>query len=298
MLSHAQTNAHYRNYLLHPYTVNPAITGSEFFPVIVTSFSKQWAVISNSPGTQLISGSFRMGNFDFYNPKMFVNKTQLKAYERVGAGFTLFNDSEGPVSNRGGQLSYAFHIPFQGSRLALGLSANLHQFIVDERNFSPIVSNDPILTYGVENATRFNMNFGVYYYSPLLFTGLSVTDLLPLNNEPELNEPIKQDIHLLAGYRISLSSDIDLEPSGYVSLLDYNHLAYQLNARAYYRYIHWAQIHYRSTRELGLKAGIKISRIYLAYGYEASISRIFRYNLGTHSISLGANIGIRRIEGF
>jgi type IX secretion system PorP/SprF family membrane protein len=293
-----QYNPVYENYFLHQQIVNPATSGSEYFPVISTTYSNQWTGISHSPNSQLISGSFRMGNFNFYNPKMYVNKTNLTAYERVGVGFILYNDNEGPVSNRGGQMSYAFHIPLPQARLSLGLSANIHQFSIDESGFNPIINNDPVLHLGKESYMRFNSSFGAYYYSSQLFAGLAISDMLPLKNTDFVEGQIKQDFHLIAGYIINPKEKIKFEPSVYISYLDYSSLFFQLNTKVYLNHIHWINIHYCSNKNIGIKAGIKINRLYIAYGYEASLSRVFLYNMGTHEIHLGTNLGIRRLEGY
>jgi hypothetical protein len=82
----------FRNYYLNQQLINPATAGSEFYPVVNLSFTKQWLGFDNSPTMQMIGTSLRMGNFDFYNPKMFLNKTNLKAYEKIGMGLVIYNE--------------------------------------------------------------------------------------------------------------------------------------------------------------------------------------------------------------
>lgn len=296
--AYGQHDALFRNYVLHPQTINPAISGSEFFPVVNASYIKQWAGISQSPSIQMVSGSFRIGNFDFYNPKMYVNKTSLKASERIGVGFVLFNDNVGPVSNRGAQMSYAFHIPMKYSRLALGLSAGYYQMMIDERDFNPVLVNDPVLHYGTESYSRFNASTGAYYYTPSWFAGASVTDLLPLKMEEMDNKRVRQDLHITGGYMIDPGERIKIEPSVYMAFYNYEDFYYQLNTKIYLDHVHWVNVHFRSIGAVGIRAALKISRVYIAYGYEANLSRVFLYNMGTHEINIGTNLGIRRLEGF
>ncbi len=293
-----QHNHVYRDYLLHPHLINPAITGSQFFPVVGASYIKQWTGIPSSPGTQLASGSFRIGNFDFYNPKMYVNKTNLKAYEKIGAGFVLYNNTEGPVSSRGGQFSYAYHVPLTRARLSFGLSTGVYLNSIDESGLDPINPNDPVLHYGKENYYRFNTGFGVYYYTPKYFGGVSITDFLPLQQQGLNNERIGQDFHLVGGYMTEPANKIKFEPSVYLAFFDYKDFEFQINSRIYFNHVNWINIHYQSIGEIGVNAGIKINRIYFAYGFNASISRIALYNLGTHEIHIGTNLGVRRLEGF
>ena len=55
---------------------------------------------------------------------------------------------------------------------------------------------------------------------------------------------------------------------------------------------------YRSYKALQLSVGIKIRKIYLAYSFEGNLSPVFKYNLGSHGIHVGVNMGTRRLDGF
>lgn len=295
---HGQHDPLFRNYFLHQQIINPAISGSEFFPVVNASYLKQWAGISQSPSVQMVSGSFKIGNFDFYNPRMHVNKGNQKASGGIGAGFVLFNDNQGPVSQRGAQMSYAYHIPIDRANLSFGLSAGYYQYMIDERDFSPVDPNDPTLHFGTESYTHFNAGTGVYYYSPNWFAGASVTDLVPLQLEAPDNKRSRQDLHLTGGYMIDPGDQVKFEPSVYLALYDYMDLYYQVNTKVYMDHVHWVNVHYRSIGTLGIQAAVKVDRFYVAYGYEANLSSIFLYNMGTHEINIGTNLGIRGLKGF
>ena len=38
--------------------------------------------------------------------------------------------------------------------------------------------------------------------------------------------------------------------------------------------------------------------LHLVYTYEANLTNMIRYSLGTHALNLGINLGIRRTAGF
>ena len=120
----SQENSIYLNYYLNPFIINPAVTGTEEYPVAELSYKKQWLGITNAPGTIMISGNLGVGNYDFYNPKGFLNKGPLKIRDRVGLGAAFFTDNNGPLSYTGIILSYAYHVPINNlSRLSFGMSA-------------------------------------------------------------------------------------------------------------------------------------------------------------------------------
>ncbi len=294
----AQQNSIYTQYYLHNQLVNPAIAGSEFNQALIGSVSKQWMGITNAPTSVLLSGSLLLGTFEFYDPKMYVNKTRLTSRDRVGLGFVFFNENEGPVLKSGGILSYAYHIPLRHSNLSLGLSTGFYNSLIDETDFQPVTANDPIIHYGKESYNRFNANAGTYYYSKHIFGGISVTDLIPLQNKLSPTDKIRKDYHLLAGYLIKAGKKIHIEPAVYVGLYDYNQLQYQISTKIYYNYVHWLSLYYHSLGVIGIKACIQINKLHVSYGFSIAATRIALFNLGTHEISLGTNTGLKRMQGY
>jgi type IX secretion system PorP/SprF family membrane protein len=280
---------------LNPVIVNPAIAGSEFDPVLNISASKTWLGITGSPSTQMLSTSLRIGNFDFYNPKMFLNKTQLKAYEKIGLGLVVYNNQEGPVSNRGAQMAYAYHVPFMESRLSFGLAGTYNSFILDQSLFKPVNPMDPGISYSKEAIHAFNANIGIYYYTPDYFTGLSALNLFP---GPENYNRQVTEFSLQAGYIFKSLENIMLEPSLFLNYNSAEKLSYDLYTKLYFLRLNWVALGYHSYEAFSISTGLKIRRIYICYSVRANLSKIMRYNAGSHEIGLGLNLGTRRLEGF
>ncbi|MCK5138028.1 MAG: PorP/SprF family type IX secretion system membrane protein [Bacteroidales bacterium] len=294
----AQHNIIYRNHSLHQVLVNPATAGSEFFPVAALSYQKQWLGISQSPGTIMASTSLRMGNFDFYNPKMFISKSNLKTQERIGLGLGIYSDRNGPVTSRGMNLAYAYHIALSNSRLSFGLSGSAKQSALDGSVWDPITPGDPLLGNGNESYFNFNANVGVYYYGANYFAGFAANHLIPLENKLESGENVKQDYILHGGYLFRSMEDIKIEPSIHFRYLDYEEFEFDLQAKIYFQHIHWVTLAYRSYKALAVMGGLKVRQFYLAYYYEANLSPVIKYSAGTHGLHIGLNLGMRRIEGF
>lgn len=294
----AQENIIYRSHHLHQIFSNPATAGSEFFPVAAISYGKQWLGFNQSPGTFLASTSLRMGNFNFYNPKMFINKTSLKSKERVGFGIGLYSDQNGPITDRGLNLAYAYHLALDNSRLSFGLSGSVEQSVLDGSTWDPITSGDPLLGNGKESYFNFNANIGAYYYGPSYFAGIAVNHLIPLEDKVNPGETVKQDYIIHGGYLFNSMKDFKFEPSLHVRYLDYKKLEYDIQAKVYLQHVHWIALAYRSYQALALSAGLKIRQFYLAYSFEANLSSMISYSAGSHGIHLGLNLGMRRLEGF
>lgn len=294
----AQNDVMYRHHFLHPAIVNPAVTGSEFFPLASLTYQKQWIGIPQSPQSMLASTSMRIGNFDFYNPRKLINTTNLKSKERIGLGLILFNDHNGPAIQRGFNLSYAYHLSLNKSRLSLGLSGGGEQRAVDESMFNPTFPGDPILTGTRESYMFYNANVGVYYYSPGLFAGFAAHHLIPFEDKLQPGLKLKPDLMMHGGYLFSSMGRPKLELSMNLRYLDLDRLEYDLHIRSYVQQVHWLAISVRSYKALAIHVGIKISVIHLAYTFEANLSNMVYYNAGTHALHLGLNMGMRRTQGF
>lgn len=294
----AQHNIIYRHHHLHRVFTNPATSGSEFFPVAALTYQKQWLGINQSPGTILASTSLRMGNFDFYNPKMFINKSSLKTKERIGLGIGLYSDRNGPMISRGLNLAYAYHLIMDKSRLAFGISGSAEQSVLDGTVWDPISSSDPLLVDVKESFFNFNANFGAYYYSATYYVGIAANHLIPLEDKLNPGETIKQDYIVHGGYLFRSMEDLKIEPAVNIRYLDYETLEYDIRAKVYLQHVHWVALTYRSYKALALSAGMKIKRFYLAYNFEVNLSPMISYSAGTHGIHLGMNLGMRRLDGF
>ena len=294
----AQHNIIYRFHHLHQEMVNPATAGSEYIPVAALSYQKQWLGINQSPSTLLASTSLRIGNFDFYNPKMMINKSRLKLQERIGLGIGIYSDQNGPLASRGINMAYAYHLNFFSSSLALGLAGTMEQTVLNGSSWDPITAGDPLLNAGKESYYNFNANFGIFYSGAQYFAGFAVNHILPLENKIDPGEKVKQDYVLHGGYLFWSMQNLKFEPSINLRYLDYEFLEYDIRAKLYLQHVHWIALTYRSYKALALSAGLKVNRFYIAYQFEANLSSMISYSAGSHGISVGINLGMRSLEGF
>jgi type IX secretion system PorP/SprF family membrane protein len=293
-----QDDVIYRSAFIHPAILNPAITGSEFYTIAGLSYQKQWVGINGSPGSMLASASVRIGNFDFYNPQKLINTTHIRSRERIGLGLSLFSDRNGPALQRGFNLAYAYHLVLKDARLSLGLSGNIEQQMVDESIFTPFDPNDPILSYAKESYMKYNADVGAYYYSATLFGGLAFHHILPFRDPLRSGTTIRPDVILHGGYLFSTLARPKLELRMNARYLNLERLEMDLHIRSYIQQYHWLAVSVRSYKALAMHVGIRISTIHLAYTYEANLTDMVRYNMGSHAIHLGMNMGIRRTKGF
>lgn len=73
---YAQTDYSFEDYYLHENIIFPAATGVNYYPVSGLSYKNQWNKLNSSPRTIVVSTNFRLGKYDFYTPRMFLNHSK------------------------------------------------------------------------------------------------------------------------------------------------------------------------------------------------------------------------------
>jgi len=187
-----------------PFLLNPAIAGSkDFFSMdLLAGFTGQ----SNS---QLISGNTRL----MKKQPEYLQAPATSTYTNFGVGGFLFRDYQAPGNfySTGGAATFAYHIPVDREALSfisIGASAKaiFHHFNGDTINH--------ILS---KNFTFPEADFGVYFYNPSFFAGISGTNLLPVRKDTSISYavPISRQYNFIIGYKFVLSRSINLvlEPS-------------------------------------------------------------------------------------
>jgi type IX secretion system PorP/SprF family membrane protein len=298
-ISKGQEASVFSNYYLSPFIVNPAFTGSSYYPQAVLSVRKQWVGIPDSPGTLLLSGNYRIGTYDFYDPKGFVNKGKLKLKDRLGLGAAIYRDKSGPAENTGGVISYAYHSEINAKdELSFGMSVIGTYYSFKSSMLEPDDPDDPYLFSGNDNTFRFNFNVGALYHSSTYFFGISAAKILP--DHYSINEPLTMDpsFFLMGGYKYKINTLFSIEPSLTLKKLGSESISVDLFTKLYVKRINWIALSYSTTGELNFMFGVHLVKmVYAGYAYEYSLSKISQYSYGTHEIYLGINLGLFGVGG-
>lgn len=295
----AQETFLYREYYLSQFVINPAITGAEYYSVSEISVKKQWLGIQNSPRSFIVSGNTRLGAYDFYDPKGFVNKGPLKLKDRVGLGAAIYGDQDGPINFIGLLLSYSYQFPVTDkSRLALGISATGDFRSVNNSMLNPNQPGDAYLY--ANNGAHFNPNFnlGVYYRAEDFFAGLSADKILhnPVMEGSNIKE--KSSFFLLGGYQYLKKHKLSFESMLVVKKIGEENISLDFFQKAYIKRYSWVAVSYGTTQRLNVLFAVNIYRwMYLGYTFQYSLSKIAQYNFGSHQISFGINLGLIGTDG-
>jgi type IX secretion system PorP/SprF family membrane protein len=285
------------NYLQY---INPAMTGSEKFPMIDLSYKQYWIGTTNSPGTMCLDGSLRLGSFNFYNPRMMLSNTGIFSPGRMGLGGLLIRESEGPLDSYSLTACYAYYIPlnYSNTELSLGLSLHLLYYDINENMLDPIDKGDPKLTSLDQKHVSPESGFGIYFHNSQFRIGASANDLF-LSSRPYDNvnsSSNKRDFFFHTSYKFFLKY-FDFEPSLYMAKIDFEPVYYLGQAKLIYKDYNWIALSYKSTESILVSIGFRIHHIYLSYIFDHSISSMGSYFGSSHEILLGVNISSYEPEG-
>jgi type IX secretion system PorP/SprF family membrane protein len=194
--------------IFDPFIFNPAISGSKDFSSI--DFI---AAVQGSSKSQTLSWNTRLSK---EIPGYFLSPGLIK-FTNTGVGGYFFNERSDSSRNIGLGATFSYHIPLDHKHLrflSFGASVKGVKFNRDE-----VISTDPGKRKPAKNVSYFNMDMGVYYYSPTFFSGVSVTNLLGNPEDPDIlgeyDIPVTRQFFFQAGYKILLSRPLNivLEPS-------------------------------------------------------------------------------------
>jgi type IX secretion system PorP/SprF family membrane protein len=287
---HSQEFSFYRNYQSNNlYNLNSAAAGYDGAFISQVSVSRKWMGMAGAPVCQVFSSSIRLGEEEFYDPNMFVNKPFINLANRVGLGLTFYNESSGPVRHTGILFAYSNHFPIRNSRLSFGISWIVSQYYLNTSEFKPVQENDPYLHTNT-SAIVPDVNIGVLYYNQMVFMGLSVNGVANYKEVMDRQKNIP-DIIAFGGYRFYMNKSIKFEPSLFFLNIGQNSNSFDINGKLYYKNKNWLIIAYRSTNEVmtGFGLGIK-SWLLVSYNFFIGTGGIQSYSNGSHQISLRIDV--------
>lgn len=297
---YCQENSLYLNSYLNPFITNAGSTGQEYYPVVNFSVKRTLLDFPDAPSTYLISGNIRLGRREFYDSKYFLNKGALKLSDRIGLGAAIFHDNNGPLSNTGGIISYAYHISVnKENNLSLGLSVLFANYSCNRAVLRPSQNNDEYLYSGNSNLFNLNAGFGAFYYTKNYFGGLSINKILPgITNAGEKSR-IKPSYFASGGYKFyGVNNWAFLEPSIEIKKLPDKKLIVDIHGKIYFKRLNWMAVSVSTLKLINFQLALRIYKMtYIGYNYGCPINQIARYNYGIHEITIGLNLGLTGIEG-
>ena len=283
----AQQRPQYTQYMINPFLLNPAVSGTEDYMDIRAGYRKQWTGFEGSPRTMYLSAHTNIG-------KHLVTKNRSRNRKNGfhGLGGVITNDAIGATNTTTVSAAYSYHLKVSKKVFAsLGAMGGFNQFTLDANKLRPADVNDGL----IQTQSRIGMGditVGAWVYSDKFYAGASMAQLAPslgiTRTGEYANYELTHHYFVTAGYRIPLGYDFMLIPSFLVKVATPAPMSFDINAKIRYKDFIWAGVSYRNRDAMAAMVGIIINNTFdVSYSYDYITSDITRYTGGSHEIVVG-----------
>jgi type IX secretion system PorP/SprF family membrane protein len=271
VVSYAQQDAQFTQYMYNTININPAYAGSRGALSIFGLHRTQWVGLDGAPVTNAVSINTPFNN------------------SRLGLGVSVINDRIGPTVENTISADVSYTIPTSEKvKLSFGIKATANLFDLDVSRLNP-VDNDPILQ-NFNNKFSPNIGAGVYLHSNKGYIGLSIPNFIESNRYDDNEVAIfkeKINYYLIAGYILDLNNAIKFKPALLTKMVKGAPLQVDVSANFMFNEKLVVGIAYRWSAAITAMVGFQVSEgMYLGYGYDFETTKLNNYNSGSHEIFL------------
>ncbi len=271
--ANAQQQGVYSNFLMNDYYYNPAIAGSKDVHMANLSYRNQWVGFEDAPVNM---------NANFYG--------SVRNKGKAGYGASIISEKSGLVNNTGIYLNYAHHFKLNEKlKLGFGIQPGYIQYRVKLYDAVLADQGDEVLTGSVYSANAIDVNAGFHLYSNKFFLMGSLQHLLTKQIQfTSYNSNLAFHYNAIVGYTFEFpKKKFDLQPSFMIKYTNPIPMQWTGMLKGTFNNKIWAGIIFRSDDALGLSLGIKLKeRLNIGYGFDYSVSKIRKYNSGSHEVML------------
>src|SRR3970040_1944367 len=271
IVSFAQQDAQFTQYMYNTININPAYAGSRGALSIFALHRTQWVGLDGAPVTNAVS----------------VN-TPLNS-NHLGLGVSIINDKIGPIHENTISADLSYTVPTSETvKLSFGIKATANLFDLDVSRLNP-VDDDPSL-HDYHNKFSPNIGAGVYLHSDKAYVGLSVPNFMESNRYDDNEVAIfkeRPNFYLIAGYIFDLSNSIKFKPAMLTKMVKGAPLQVDVSGNLMFEEKLVVGLAYRWSAAVSAMVGFQVSQaFYLGYGYVHETTNLDNYNSGSHEIFL------------
>jgi type IX secretion system PorP/SprF family membrane protein len=272
IVSYAQQDAQFTQYMYNTININPAYAGSRGALSIFGLYRTQWVGLDGAPETS---------SFSVNTP---INSSNL------GIGVSLINDKIGPTNENTLSVDLSYTIQTSADyKLSFGIKGTGNLFNLDINKLNPVDQGDPQFQ-DLNSKFSPNVGAGVYYHSDKAYIGLSVPNFIETNRYDDNDVAIFKDkisYYLMGGYVFDINPDIKFKPAALVKMIEGAPLQADISANFMFIDKLVVGVAYRWSASLSAMVGFQISDgLYLGYGYDRETTNLNNYNSGSHEIFL------------
>ncbi|MDD5151410.1 MAG: type IX secretion system membrane protein PorP/SprF [Flavobacterium sp.] len=270
VVSNAQQDAQFTQYMYNTINVNPAYAGSRGVLSIFGLHRTQWVGLDGAPTSNTFSIQSPLGS-------------------NIGGGLSFVNDKLGATVEN--QISADISYTIQTSdtyKLSFGMKATADLFNLDASKLNIYNQGD----LSLQNYDSFtpNIGAGLYLHSDKLYVGLSVPNFLETNhyndNEVKIYKE-KMNMYLIGGYVFDLSPSLQFKPAFLLKEVAGSPLQLDVSGNFLFNEKLVLGLAWRWSAAVSAMAGFQITDgMYIGYGYDMETTRLRHYNSGSHEIFL------------
>jgi type IX secretion system PorP/SprF family membrane protein len=271
VVSYAQQDAQFTQYMYNTINVNPAYAGSRGALSIFALHRTQWVGLDGAPVTNAVS----------------IN-TPLNG-SNLGLGVSLINDRIGPTHENTLSADLSYTIPTSEKfKLSFGIKGTANLFDLNNYELDPVDLDDPSL----QNYNKFSPNIGagLYLHSDKAYIGFSIPNFIETNRYDDNEVAIfkeKINYYLIAGYVFDLNSEIKFKPAFITKMVEGAPLQIDASANFLFNNKFNVGVAYRWSAALSAMVGFQVSDgLFIGYGYDNETTNLKNYNSGSHEIFL------------
>ena len=271
VISYAQQDAQFTQYMYNTINVNPAYAGSRGALSIFALHRTQWVGLDGAPVTNAVS----------------IN-TPISG-SNLGLGVSLINDKIGPANENTFSADLSYTIPTSETfKLSFGVKGTANLFNLDVTKLDPKDAGDESL----QNYNKFSPNIGagIYLHSDKAYLGLSIPNFIQTNRYDDNDVRIfkeKINYYLIGGYVFDLNQDIKFKPALITKMVEGAPLQIDVSGNFMFSEKFVVGVAYRWSAALSGMVGFQVSDgLYIGYGYDRETTNLKNYNSGSHEIFL------------
>lgn len=274
IVSNAQQDAQYTQYMYNTIEVNPAYAGSRGALSVFGLYRTQWIGLDGAPETSTFSVNTPLNNSD------------------LGLGVSLVNDKIGPTVENTLSADLSYTIPTSDTwNLSFGIKGTANLFNIDINKLSYEDQDDPQFQ-NLKNKFSPNVGAGLYFHSDRAYVGLSVPNFIETNRYDSDDVAIfkeKINYYLIAGYVFNLDhlEYIKFKPALMTKMVEGAPLQVDVSGNFMFNDKFVLGLAYRWSASVSAMAGFQVTKgMYIGYGYDHETTRLRKYNSGSHEVFL------------
>lgn len=271
IVSYAQQDAQFTQYMYNTINVNPAYAGSRGAMSIFALHRTQWVGLDGAPTTNAVS----------------IN-TPLNS-SRLGLGVSVINDKIGPTHENTISADLSYIVPVSETfKLSFGIKATANLFDLDVSRLSPKQAGD----LSLQNFNKFtpNIGAGIYLHSDKAYIGLSIPNFIETNRYDDNDVKIfkeKKSYYLIGGYVFDLNPTIKFKPALLTKMVEGAPLQVDLSGNFLFNDKFMIGAAYRISAAMSGMVGFQVSDgMYIGYAYDLETTKLDNYNSGSHEVFL------------